>query len=317
MVKVAQVNLVFTILILFLLLSIIFVVINYYLKLKGTLSKVVDTFKSIIPKLEHHEYKKITYPHWGVQHYSPNFNLDTAILLANFGLSAYNLAGGYDPRLPNHIEFIRRIGGNGYLFKKDKEHILVYRGTLYKEDLWTDFDVSQRPLPHPGERKALVHRGFYDLWYKSRNDLRELIDELTDEFPLYITGHSMGTATATLSALYLAPRIKSPIVLYNFAAPHLGDGELMGLLQQTLPNNYSIQNSQDIIPYLPPNNCATLSHTYLYDNYPNVIHLDLQTNSMVDNHHLTSYLYALDQSSEKPSSVIWNRPIKRAVELVV
>lgn len=312
--KINQINLVFLVLILFIIVTTIIVVVTYYLKVKQLLSKVTQTINHIIPKLEHSEYKHIEYPDWDTHFEFDRYSNELASFLGTCLLSAYNIAGGYKPRWAHHMRLHQQIGRNGYVVKmREREWIFIYRGTMNREDVWTDFKFAQVPYKDSSSsRPLLAHQGFHDLWTAAQDSFDAVKGELKNGDKVYIVAHSMGCANALFSSLELSEVVgKNNITTYLFAPPRIGNQHLMAEYKERVPNSYALINRQDIIPSIPPNNCSTLSHTYVYDNLPGAVYLDLQTGSMIDNHHVTSYLYAIDESEEnRPSTVMWrNEPL--------
>jgi len=83
--------------------------------------------------------------------------------------------------------------------------------------------------------------------------------------PVYVTGHSLGGALATLSALDIAynfkPKFKS-VSMYSLASPRVADawnnaqdkggaGTFVSNYQQHVPDSYRIVNTADSVPTLP------------------------------------------------------------------
>ena len=70
---------------------------------------------------------------------------------------------------------------------------------------------------------------------------------------LYICGHSLGAAVATLLALDIAHNNKDfpePIV-YTFASPRVGGFLFAHIYNQSIQQNYRIFNPHDLVPKLP------------------------------------------------------------------
>lgn len=113
-----------------------------------------------------------------------------------------------------------------YFIKSDRIGILAFRGTEFSViDLLTDASISPVNIPDLGE----VHGGFYmalaTAWPKIIDVLNENINTID---ALYITGHSLGGALASLTGVLLA---KSPqyanisgklVGIYTFGQPMIG-----------------------------------------------------------------------------------------------
>lgn len=115
--------------------------------------------------------------------------------------------------------------------------VLAFRGTNELRD-WL---VNLSALPQRWPRGGLVHRGFLrallQVWRPLRQQLRQCAG------PLFVTGHSLGGALATLAGAMLKPR-----AIYTFGAPRVGDGAFAASLHAPL---YRIENRRDVVPRMP------------------------------------------------------------------
>ena len=87
---------------------------------------------------------------------------------------------------------------------------------------------------------------------------RELAKYKDKDIPVYFTGHSLGGALATISALHVAKDVfkqdeSSPkrVSLYTFASPRTGDVRFATTCHKLL-SAYRIANSGDLVPVVPP-----------------------------------------------------------------
>ena len=77
---------------------------------------------------------------------------------------------------------------------------------------------------------------------------------LTPETQIYVTGHSLGAALATLAAVHIEKLLKDreldiPVHLYTFASPRVGDRTFANHCQAI--DAYRIINSEDLIQSIP------------------------------------------------------------------
>eukprot|EP00871_Galdieria_phlegrea_P000331 jgi/Galph1/1299/GphlegSOOS_G6073.1 len=69
---------------------------------------------------------------------------------------------------------------------------------------------------------------------------------------IYMTGHSLGGALATLAAGELAFRHRDwNIHMYNFGSPRVGNAEFANQYNQLVPHSFRIVNDTDIIARIP------------------------------------------------------------------
>ena len=88
---------------------------------------------------------------------------------------------------------------------------------------------------------------------------------------IYVTGHSLGAALATISALHLAKllnidlsteKTKPRIFLYTFASPRVGNQKFVKECSNRF-RAYRIANSEDIVPGVPPGTFRILGEEML------------------------------------------------------
>jgi hypothetical protein len=79
---------------------------------------------------------------------------------------------------------------------------------------------------------------------------------------IYITGHSLGAALATIAAMDIAvidlikqDKLKNPIYLYTFASPRVGDNKFAQKFNEFIEQNritaFRFANSEDLVPKIP------------------------------------------------------------------
>ena len=129
--------------------------------------------------------------------------------------------------------------------------VLAFRGTQQIKDWMTNLDAATMPVSSSGgETIGNVHRGFNEAFLSVRDQIGPLLKG-DEELPLFITGHSLGGALATLATWYL--KGDSLAACYTFGAPRVGD---MGLMDRFRTPIYRIVNGVDPVPFVPPSDRA-------------------------------------------------------------
>jgi triacylglycerol lipase len=147
----------------------------------------------------------------------------------------------------------------GIVLRSDTAMVFVFRGTrlqtqtlldaaevviLNQDDLWTDGQF----LPAVYRAGGKVHSGFLQAF----SQVSELLDTLVeDRLPgqrIWLTGHSLGGALATLAAAHLGTETIQG--LYTFGCPRVGDAAFTSVL----PTRSYIRfvHRDDWVPTVPP-----------------------------------------------------------------
>ncbi|CAM9850426.1 unnamed protein product [Chrysoparadoxa australica] len=110
-------------------------------------------------------------------------------------------------------------------------------------------------IPLANQALPRVHMGFSACWQGVRErTLRALRRELEKDYkPLYITGHSLGAALATLAALDVADEfdLADDPVLYTFGSPYVGNRAFSHLHRAKVHNSFRIVNEGDVVSAMP------------------------------------------------------------------
>ncbi|CAN0019599.1 unnamed protein product [Scytosiphon promiscuus] len=157
-----------------------------------------------------------------------------------------------------------------YVCANDDMIVIVFRGTKEKSDWATNLDIRRRDCPSGwafGDKRANLHEGFDDgvetVWGKSSGmykTVKDLYDEKNKNRKLYITGHSLGAALATITGARLAFADDMNVAgMYTIGSPKLFDSvaaeEFNNMMNHGTPMKdkfFRCTNNNDIVPRLPP-----------------------------------------------------------------
>lgn len=147
------------------------------------------------------------------------------------------------------FEFVRAFNEGGtqaFLAKRglDKTAVLTFRGT--ETGSAKDVKTNLNARFYRGEGGIKVHSGFLAAYNQVRTQIRNAIDELPDDFALYITGHSLGGALAVVATKDLER--DSLAACYTFGSPRVGDEEFGEAIRAPI---YRVVNAADYVPRLP------------------------------------------------------------------
>ncbi|KAG9137502.1 hypothetical protein Leryth_016797 [Lithospermum erythrorhizon] len=158
---------------------------------------------------------------------------------------------------------------------KRKRLVVAFRGTEQTKwkDLLTDLmlvpaGLNPERIGTDSKQEVQVHSGFLSAYDSVRTRLILLIkqavgymDRDDDMDPLckwhvYVTGHSLGGALATLLALeltsgQLAKSGAISVTMYNFGSPRVGNRKFAEVYNKKIKDSWRVVNHRDIIPTVP------------------------------------------------------------------
>ena len=144
-------------------------------------------------------------------------------------------------RYGNH-RFLEDDGAQCHIVWNDQEIAVCFRGT--EPDEWSDILADLNAIPRRSMTDGWVHSGFRGELDKLWNMVTNILDQHTD-LKLYICGHSLGAAMATLAASRLEDRV---IELYTYGSPRVGT---RGFVKNAHVTHWRFVNNNDIVTRVP------------------------------------------------------------------
>ncbi|CAI5452114.1 unnamed protein product [Caenorhabditis angaria] len=149
----------------------------------------------------------------------------------------------------------------------DKAIIIVFRGTtnnvqLIMEGLETIF-TYHTPWSAGGVVSTYFNDGFLNLW---NGGIKDDFNTLVAKYPGYqvwITGHSLGGAMASLAASYITYNKlydNTKVQLVTFGEPRVGDQAYATSFDKYVPNGFRVTHAHDPVPHLPTQNLQNYTH---------------------------------------------------------
>jgi hypothetical protein len=138
-------------------------------------------------------------------------------------------------------------GTQAFLAANDEYAVLAFRGTEPTKIEDVKIDVMAAKL---STIQGKVHTGFVEAYTSVEAELERAVKGLKD-LPLYITGHSLGAALATICTQRLehTPEYRDKIAAcYTFGSPRVGDKEYDLEFKSPL---YRVVNTTDIVTVVP------------------------------------------------------------------
>ncbi|MBI2380203.1 MAG: lipase family protein [Gammaproteobacteria bacterium] len=177
------------------------------------------------------------------------------------------------------VEFIavEQASTEAYLFYAGEFMVLAFRGTQETQDFLTDARFAQ--VAWPVAVGELVHKGFHEALDAAWADILAALararartgSELAPA--LWLTGHSLGAALATLAAARIsreAPAHRQQVMgLYTFGSPRCGDAGLVQALDRLCKDRlFRFVNHRDAVTRVPPRVCPGVAAGYEHAGLP-------------------------------------------------
>jgi triacylglycerol lipase len=141
-------------------------------------------------------------------------------------------------------KLIDRTGAECLVLESSDRIVLAFRGTEPKE--FSDIKADLKAWKRPSETEGMVHAGFYDYLERIWDQIwKHLNTPIRKKKELYICGHSLGGAMATLASSRLSDRV---VACYTYGSPRVGGRDWRA--KQTFVH-HRYQNNNDIVTRVP------------------------------------------------------------------
>ena len=167
-----------------------------------------------------------------------------------------------------NAELITTFDANGtqaILISSNKAITLAFRGTeaTSVKDIKSDLRATTTKCDSGGN----IHSGFKDAFEQVEREIQKTLNKQKFAHkPLFITGHSLGGALATIAAKKLK-HAGGIAACYTFGAPRVGDEEWISNIKTPL---YRVVNAADAVTMMPPGSDAISAAGWLLGFIPQV-----------------------------------------------
>ena len=149
-------------------------------------------------------------------------------------------------------------GGRALVSTKDDMMFIIYRSTSgdrtdFTKNVLTDLDGALiSPEWYDGENSdsVLIHRGFDTEYARFRNKILNIAAK-TESKKFIVSGHSLGSALAALTALDLSSNYKYDVSVVTFGSPRVGNKDYREVMEKYVPDHYRIYFPDDPIVSIP------------------------------------------------------------------
>ena len=284
---------------LFILLIVVFTwwYIQYYIN--NLLNQFIISQEQFCQEAKYIVYNPYTYPPDITKYYEPYAQL--MIQVAD-NISVANCTNLLPlPIPPTFTDSLRVEGINpssgqtnmfAYVFWNDQYAIIGFTATIFLSEWLLDFQYQQ--VPPTGffsfAEGTLVHKGFYSIYMAIRNQLVAW-RAAHPTHKLTIVGHSLGGALATLCAYDFGTNGETNNIVYTFGSPRVGNPLFAQIYSDPVggivKNTMRIENTEDIVPALPPAGIQNWIYEHVNNNIPFTI---TYSDQPLRRNHIDAYL---------------------------
>ncbi len=160
--------------------------------------------------------------------------------------------GGIDPKFADVSGFDAK-SSQGIVIKHEEYVVAAFRGTDEIADWLDNLNAVARPGPL-GDVHTGFHRALMDIWPQMKTTIRTFrrTSDGQPDRPLWLTGHSLGGAMATLAAATLIEADETFYGTYTFGSPRAGDRDFARTFNVEAKNKvFRFQNNADIVTRVP------------------------------------------------------------------
>jgi triacylglycerol lipase len=186
----------------------------------------------------------------------------------------------------------------GFILSGENRVIIAFRGTSTAADWVADALASQRRYKCV-KGAGQTHRGISDIYDSMRKVVLASLLRFPDCRSLWITGHSLGGALATLCALDAASNTSCGIpVVYTYGSPRVGDPEFAQAYSKTVgESSFRFYNLYDFVPLMPPNvyKLPKNESVFRYMHVKQGVQLQFKRPTVAGNHYVDSYFAELSK----------------------
>ncbi len=186
----------------------------------------------------------------------------------------------------------------GFIIQSPEYAIIAFRGTSSTTDWISDAMASQTKYKCV-KNAGMSHRGISNIYYSARDGIKGALNGIFSGKTLYITGHSLGGALATLCALDVAANTEfvNPGV-YSYGSSRVGDPIFVKTFDSRLNYCFRVNNRFDVVTHLPPQALKLPKRlkTFYYEHVRQSEALSFHNGSVPGNHVISSYYAVLAES---------------------
>lgn len=184
----------------------------------------------------------------------------------------------------------------GFIAKRETKVFIVFRGTKTPKEWVDNLNISFKEYLIPSFGN--IHEGFLQVYKSIQNTIYQHKDDINSKDSLYIAGHSLGAALATLAVpdieINLQKRIRA---IYTFGSPRVGDNVFVKSYNAKYSEKtHRIVNTSDVVTSIPLPVPIFGSFGGYFSHVDNPIDFTVQENDIMKNHEMKTYLIEIEKA---------------------
>ena len=187
----------------------------------------------------------------------------------------------------------------GFIARRKRNLFLIFRGTSTDMEWVRNFMINLVPYSQPAFGK--VHNGFLTTYKMFQQIIGDTLADSPRGSRLFIAGHSLGGALATIALPDIEMRLKRKVkALYTYGSPRIGDDAFVTAFNQHFASkSFRVVNTEDLVGSIPPPVPIAGSIGGYFSHVDTPVDCTIQQEGTEKNHNIQTYLGALKDAKAK------------------
>ncbi len=210
--------------------------------------------------------------------------------------------GFFDLEIRNFYQKGKRDSGVvpiGFIARRKKNIYLIFRGTSTDQEWIRNFMIGL--VPYSLKNFGKVHTGFLQTYNLFRPVIKEALEGAHPGRKLFIAGHSLGGALATVALPDVDIRMNRKVsAVYTFGSPRIGDRAFVTAFNRQFgERSFRVVNIEDVVGSIPPPVPLVGNIGGYFSHVDTPVDFTTQEEGSERNHNINTYLSALKDAKAK------------------